>query len=267
MVLKVSAGRFYRRIEPGRVIQEPRSGGIGAVRIGLGVRREIGSGGRSEGGFRPGSANISVGTPNIPVFTPGNKLPEVVPNAPATQKIPLPPAIDRRDEPPYLEELPAGVSNTGTQSTRVLPGDLGIIQPLPPKDFLNTGDNEVGWLSDIYDTVDTTLGGILPGGVDPFAGPPVLYNPPSTLPFGDGGVVVTQPPIPTVPTGPVAMGCDDDPFKGYVYKKHCGQYRWIKQRRKRRRNLASHSDIKDLNALIAVLGNGKALQSWIATHS
>ena len=39
----------------------------------------------------------------------------------------------------------------------------------------------------------------------------------------------------------------------------------VKCRRKRRR-LATHSDIKDLAALKAVLGTGKAFDTWIATR-
>jgi hypothetical protein len=39
----------------------------------------------------------------------------------------------------------------------------------------------------------------------------------------------------------------------------------VKSRRRRRR-LATHSDIKDLAALKAVLGSGKAFDTWIATR-
>jgi hypothetical protein len=36
--------------------------------------------------------------------------------------------------------------------------------------------------------------------------------------------------------------------------------------RRKRRRLATHSDIKDLAALKAVLGTGKAFDTWIATR-
>jgi hypothetical protein len=39
----------------------------------------------------------------------------------------------------------------------------------------------------------------------------------------------------------------------------------VKSRRRRRR-LATHSDIKDLAALKAILGSGKAFDTWIATR-
>ena len=39
------------------------------------------------------------------------------------------------------------------------------------------------------------------------------------------------------------------------------------KRRRRRKRLATVSDIKDLAALKAVLGKGQAFTTWIATHS
>lgn len=39
------------------------------------------------------------------------------------------------------------------------------------------------------------------------------------------------------------------------------------KRRRRRKRLATTSDIKDLAALKAVLGDGQNLKTWIATHS
>ncbi len=47
---------------------------------------------------------------------------------------------------------------------------------------------------------------------------------------------------------------------------NCGQGKWITKRRKRRKRLATASDIKDLSALKSVLGGGKGLDTWIATH-
>lgn len=38
------------------------------------------------------------------------------------------------------------------------------------------------------------------------------------------------------------------------------------KRRRRRRRLASASDLKDLAALKAILGGGKALDTWVATR-
>ena len=52
-----------------------------------------------------------------------------------------------------------------------------------------------------------------------------------------------------------------------VYKKVCGQYKWVRQKNRRRKRLATRSDLKDLAALKGILGQGKAFEVWIATHS
>lgn len=70
------------------------------------------------------------------------------------------------------------------------------------------------------------------------------------------------PFVDVIPDNP-GSACGDN----MVYKKVCGQYKWVKQRKRRRKRLATASDIKDLTALKGVLGSGQALQSWIATHS
>ena len=51
-----------------------------------------------------------------------------------------------------------------------------------------------------------------------------------------------------------------------VYKKVCGQYKWVQPKRRRRKRLATQGDLKDLAALKGILGNGKSFEVWIATH-
>lgn len=48
---------------------------------------------------------------------------------------------------------------------------------------------------------------------------------------------------------------------------NCGTGKWVTKRRRRHRNLATRGDIRDLSALKGVLGQGKLLETWIATHS
>jgi len=48
---------------------------------------------------------------------------------------------------------------------------------------------------------------------------------------------------------------------------NCGAGKWITKRRRRHRNLATRGDIRDLSALKGVIGQGKLLEAWIATHS
>jgi hypothetical protein len=52
-----------------------------------------------------------------------------------------------------------------------------------------------------------------------------------------------------------------------VYKYHCGEYKWVYPKRRRRKALATQSDLRGLAALKGVLGQGKAFEVWIATHS
>lgn len=52
---------------------------------------------------------------------------------------------------------------------------------------------------------------------------------------------------------------------GYVWNPDTGK--WQKKSRRRRKRLATQSDLKDLAALKGVLGSGEAFKVWIATHS
>jgi len=54
------------------------------------------------------------------------------------------------------------------------------------------------------------------------------------------------------------------PKKGMLYNPVTGK--WVHCRRRRRRRIATLTDVKDLAALKGVLGNGKAFEVWIATH-
>lgn len=62
---------------------------------------------------------------------------------------------------------------------------------------------------------------------------------------------------------------DREGEKGYVYDPNadCGRGKWIKKRRRRRKRLATKSDKADLAALKGILGSGKLLEVWIATHA
>jgi len=58
------------------------------------------------------------------------------------------------------------------------------------------------------------------------------------------------------------------PVKGMCWNPaaNCGQGKWQKRTRRRRKRLATQGDLKDLAALKGVLGGGKAFEVWIATH-
>lgn len=64
-------------------------------------------------------------------------------------------------------------------------------------------------------------------------------------------------PVTTIPTGGIGGGgipqlpttskCDDDdPMKGYVMKKVCGQWKWVKPGRRRRKKLLTDADFNSL---------------------
>jgi len=246
---------------------------------------------------------IPLGLGGVPIFESWPSLPPL--DAANAAETDLPPAIDRRDVTSNETELssvaevvgwggPAseiGVGNVWLGPTKVWharPGSLSTSEvqgladagyqvvydnPTTPANIVETED-DVGWISDVYAGVDEVVfGGALPGG---YIAPSVLGNlggvagavfgAPTTAPTAP---VVVQQGMPAIPQlgGPVAAACDNDPMKGYVLKKYCGEWRWIKSKNRRRKQLVTQTDLKGLAALKGVLGGGKAFEVWIATHS
>lgn len=76
------------------------------------------------------------------------------------------------------------------------------------------------------------------------------------------------PPTTAYEAVPVAPGSANDPMKGMVWNPRAnnGQGAWQKRCRKRRKRLASKSDLADLASLKGILGQGKLMEVWIATH-
>ncbi len=52
-----------------------------------------------------------------------------------------------------------------------------------------------------------------------------------------------------------------------VYKYSCGGYRWVYPKRRRRKQLLTNSDAAGLAKLKGLVGAGKTMDTWIATHS
>ena len=112
------------------------------------------------------------------------------------------------------------------------------------------------------------LGSILGGAIDLYKDYQVAKNVPTYVDYKYGGpqqVVQTTPAL----NVPMVDIIPENDTKGMVWnpRANCGQGKWVKSRRRRRRRLATVSDIKDLAALKSVLGQGKAFETWIATHS
>lgn len=238
---------------------------------------------------------ISMGVGAVPVLPARPSIPTVVPeyevNRPDSIGF-LPETLDRRDEPQEQEVIPMPVivddwneywalKDVGinvihvSQQAQVAPSPQ-LVQPLPqmptvpivvpavPINIPDSGEEGMGWLSDIYDLVDAAAGGVLPGGV-PIGSVPITGGVPAVIQHA------TTPGIPPVTINqpgvvPMSAACDNDPMRGMVYKKVCGQYRWVKQKRRRRKALATKSDLQGLASLKGILGNGKAFEVWIATH-
>ena len=57
--------------------------------------------------------------------------------------------------------------------------------------------------------------------------------------------------------------------KGMVWNPNanCGQGKWQRKTKRRRKRLATKSDLADLSSLKGILGTGEAFKVWIATHS
>ncbi len=196
----------------------------------------------------------------------------------------LPPAIDRRDETQNESDLPVPLGNIsdplftgGVQSVQardwieyweLVGKGLSPLPPLPrdapatpTAQIVSAEEDDVGWISDVYDVVDTSVGGILPGGVP--VGTTNVFTP--TPPITGTPAVIPSPAVTVIPgTGtpvPVASA------KSYCMKLIDGQWRMVKMRRRRRKQLATKGDLQDLAALKGILGTGKAFEVWIATHS
>lgn len=223
---------------------------------------------------------IPVGTPNVAVPGTGTGLPAIL-AGPATPPPPsVPPQIDRRDITPNTENVqimwqqasdgtwtlthPAvGVATqlSDTGAAR-LAAELQI--PFPGSGGTTTGgttkpggdDMDLGTLA--IDLLKQAGSAYIQKEFGTGAGMQYGVDMPSFLPNIDLGV-----PGPGVftPSAPACGGASP------VYKKVCGQYKWVTPKRRRRKRLATQGDLKDLAALKGILGNGKAFEVWIATHS
>jgi len=75
-------------------------------------------------------------------------------------------------------------------------------------------------------------------------------------------------PAPINGNGGGQMACAETNPANIVYKWDSAtqQYTPRKKYRRRRKRLASKSDIKDLASLKGIVGQGKVMETWIATH-
>jgi len=209
-----------------------------------------------------GFPNISVGTPPPAVAPKGEGLPELVPEAPFEPPWYVPEPIDRRDIPPDIEKMSWA---DWAASGRALPFDWmaypmasdhpGFIGAIPAPPVLDLGvpiqeTDDVSWIDDLGDLVDI---------YDQITGPgDVLYN-------QDPGNA-TGSPTPDAPLVPAIAGVNCSTASP-VWKKVCGTYKWVYPKRRRRKQLVTNGDAKGLAVLKGIVGVGKTMDTWIATHS
>jgi len=211
----------------------------------------------------------------------GAIIPELVSGTSTASIFEVPEDVDRRDTPSDEEVLPMNVtySNTDVNGVRyyTVEGFPGVFTSLQV--FTNWGivvdetaalidpggDDGMGWYSDIDEQF---FGGMLPGGAPPGTGGfptfPGYGFTDVTAPANGNGTTPAVPP-PTAMMG--NCGVAEDPMKGCVLKKVCGTWRWIKQKKGRRKQLVTKSDAQGLAVLKGLVGVGKTMDTWIATHS
>lgn len=244
----------------------------------LGDRLYDRGGRQDEVGERPGAGTlVSVGTGSnrVPI-EPINRVPDVVSIVIPPPPPYVPPAPPGGTEPPqpvliqvsWSDWMAAGNALPADWNSYPRASDHPDITGVTYEDTVvgSPPEDDTSILGDIYDLVDSRIGGILPGGTEPFWSGGVT-NPGFPISgFVAPPTPVLNPAIVPAPGTTVAV-TPGDTMQGMVYKKVCGQYKWVKQKRRRRRNLATKGDLKDLAALKGILGSGKAFEVWIATHS
>lgn len=228
-----------------------------------------------------GGASLPVGPGIRPtVVWQGNGLPPVVQTRQGGEAIDVPGPIDKRDiaqNPttgvPVSQTLYAKSPEQYAKLVALYPNnkvvkDYGTTPATP-----GTGTMSPGWIpsigrsnppvSDLGTLALDLLGQAGSAYIQRELGPqPVGYAPPA-ITAGAGmlqNADIGLPFVDVVPEAPDSCG-------NYVYKKSCGQWKWVKQRRRRRKRLATKSDLSDLASLKGILGQGKAFEVWIATHS
>lgn len=126
-------------------------------------------------------------------------------------------------------------------------------------------DVGVGWLGDWLGTTDGAPGFNFPSSAAPGFG----WS--TTLPLPANGSVIPPPngngngPLPPGPPPPPPGGCMNNGPQP-VWKKVCGVYKWVYPKRRRRRQLLTRTDAAGLAQLKGIVGVGKTMDTWIATH-
>ncbi len=102
-----------------------------------------------------------------------------------------------------------------------------------------------------------------------YSGPQIMPMPVSNTGGYPGLTFADDPNVGAFDEMDNAMMATRGGTKGMVFDPaaNCGSGKWIKKRRRKRKRLATKADISELAQLKGTLGMGKAMETWIATHS
>lgn len=242
------------------------------------------------GPTRPSGGRV-VGQSSYPIYAGGPIEPQGILLRRGQPNVSVGPAIDRRDVviPPPSARVPAlfpSLTNEKAvedfiQASRQIPtSNKGVIPvaarvPIPTPPVIRPPASTAGHAGGLNKTTqpkrlkDTTmdLGDVLGTAIGYYKDYQVAQSIPDYVSGKYGGTNVLQ----TTPAlgVPFVDVVPENNMKGMVWNPRaaCGNGAWVKSRRKRRKRLATVSDIKDLAALKSVLGGGKAFETWIATHA
>lgn len=203
---------------------------------------------REAGCEDPPYASVSVGHGDVPVFKSGPGIPQMV-SRPGTGP-----------SRPSNQTIAGGVS---TSVPRVIPSDVGTTGPVvKPGDTERITNQQLTEKGEYMDAGDV-LGGIKTA-VDiwkTIKSQPVMSTRNSLYQENTTDGLFGVPFVDVIPEA-----TSDSKRQVWDPRANCGKGKWITKHKRRRKRLATASDIKDLSALKSVLGAGKGLDTWIATH-
>lgn len=136
-------------------------------------------------------------------------------------------------------------------------------------------------LGDLWDSAVTGIGNIFGDwvgadgsfGIDSFGmgGGTSFPTPPGGSPGFNLPVVAPVPlpgsgTVPPLPPGVSMASCGNGGAQP-VYKKVCGIYKWVYPKRRRRRQLLTATEGRQLTQLVGILGkDSQSTKAWIAAH-
>lgn len=189
-----------------------------------------------------------------------------------------PPSIDRRDTETARINIPPVVTNQVVQQQTgsagavvkvtskkqfdllIAAGIKAVLIAKPGAAIVNTGGDSMPL--DLGQILGDLGSQYISQRYGPTVTPVGTYSNQPAIPVGMGDPGGGIPFMDVIPEPPA--GCSP---RDYVYKYTCDGWRWIKRRKRRRKQLVTKGDIAGLAQLKGTVGAGKTMDTWIATHS